>query len=78
MEEAVDGSTIKQSSISGSVLPRVKVLLGSMLGNEAVWVEVGIPPSSTGRKDDVQRETWVPSIVFAPERLKYLQFSSAQ
>ena len=31
-----------------------------------------MPPSSTGRYEDVQRETMVPSIVGRPERLKYL------
>jgi hypothetical protein len=33
---------------------------------------VGIPPSSTGRYEDVQRETWVPSIEGEHVRLKYL------
>ncbi len=49
IEEACDGSTTKQSSISGSTGPKVKLLLAVTPGYVPVELEVGIPPSSTGR-----------------------------
>jgi hypothetical protein len=70
------GETTKQSSISGSVAPRVKVSFAVKLGYVPVCELVGIPPSSTGRYSAVQRETSVPSIVGSPVRLKYLALVS--
>jgi hypothetical protein len=46
--EASDGSTMKQSSMSGSVRPSVNSLCAVIPGYE-VRPPVGIPPSSTGR-----------------------------
>ena len=46
--EAIDGSTTKQSSISGSVRPSVNSLWAVTPGYD-VGPPVGIPPSSTGR-----------------------------
>ena len=72
MEEAREGSTMKQSSMSGSAVPSVKALLGVREGQGAVVEEVGIPPASTGRYWFVERVTSVPVMVGEPVRLKYL------
>lgn len=71
MEAAGDGFTTKQSSMSGSDVPRVNGTLASMSGYEAVWVLVGMP-SSSGRYAEVQRVTTVSWMVGRPLRLKYL------
>jgi hypothetical protein len=47
-EDAVDGSTMKQSSISGSTAPSINVLFAVSPGNGDVLTVVGMP-SSTGR-----------------------------
>lgn len=78
MEDAEEGETMKQSSMSGSVAPSVKGLLGVRSGKGATEEDVGMPPASTGRYDVVERVTCVPSIVGEPERLKYLFRSHQQ
>ena len=40
-----EGLIMKQSSISGSFAPNMKVLFGVMLAKVEGWTEVGIPES---------------------------------
>lgn len=49
MVEAVEGSTMKQSSMSGRTGPSVKGVLAVTEGKEEVLALVGMPPESTGR-----------------------------
>ncbi len=61
--------TMKQSSIEGSVAPRVNGVLLSTLPN-ALIPALGMPVSSTGRYEFVESVTTVPSILGPPVRLK--------
>jgi hypothetical protein len=59
----------KQSSMSGSFSPKVKVFLALTPGYSSIG-PVGIPPSSTTWYLFVMRLTSVPVIVDPPDKLK--------
>lgn len=49
MEETAEGSTTKQSSNLGVVAPSVKVSFGLIPSYGTMFVDIGIPPASSGR-----------------------------